>query len=305
MPDPIRARLAALLAERILVLDGAMGTMVQRHELAEADYRGDRFADHPSDLKGNNELLVLTRPDVIAGIHDAYFAAGADVVETNTFNAQRVSQADYGLEALSYELNVAAGRLARGAAEAWTARTPDRPRFVAGAIGPMNKTLSLSPDVNDPTFRAVSFAHVRDAYVEQVHGLLDGGVDVLLVETIFDTLNAKAALLAIEAVQRERGTALPVLISVTITDKSGRTLSGQTVDAFWTSVAHARPLSVGINCALGADDMRPYVEELSSIADTFVSCYPNAGLPNAFGGYDHTPSETSSVLRELAEQGSV
>jgi len=298
-----RSQLEALLRERILLVDGAMGTMVQRHELSEADYRGERFADHGIDLKGNNELLVLTRPDVIAGIHDAYLAAGADLIETNTFNAQRVSQGDYALEALSYELNVAAVRLARAAADAWTARTPERPRFVAGAIGPMNKTLSLSPDVNDPAFRAVSFAAVRDAYAEQVRGLLDGGVDVLLVETIFDTLNAKAALLAIETVQRERGSAVPVLISVTITDKSGRTLSGQTIGAFWTSVAHARPLAVGINCALGAEEMRPYVEELASIADTFVSCYPNAGLPNAFGGYDQTPETMARLLRDFAQEG--
>jgi 5-methyltetrahydrofolate--homocysteine methyltransferase len=303
MSQPIRDRLEELLSERILVLDGAMGTMVQRHELEEADYRGARFAAHPSDVKGNNELLVLTRPDVIAGIHDAYLAAGADVIETNTFNAQRVSQADYAMESLSRELNVEAARLARIAADAWTQRTPDRPRFVAGAIGPMNKTLSLSPDVNDPSFRAVSFEAVRDAYVEQVQGLLDGGVDLFLVETIFDTLNAKAALIAIESVQRERGTDLPILISVTITDRSGRTLSGQTVGAFWTSIAHARPLAVGINCALGAEEMRPYVEELSSIADTFVSCYPNAGLPNAFGGYDQTPAQMARLLRDFAREG--
>ncbi|RIL03917.1 MAG: methionine synthase [Proteobacteria bacterium] len=303
MPATTRDRLTALMRERILLLDGAMGTMVQRHELGEADYRGARFAGHPSDLKGNNDLLVLTRPDVIEGIHGAYLEAGADLIETNTFNAQRVSQADYGLEALARELNVEAARLARRAADAWTARTPDRPRFVAGAIGPMNKTLSLSPDVNDPSFRAIGFAEVRDAYAEQVHGLLDGGVDVLLVETIFDTLNAKAALIAIDAVQRERGTDLPVLISVTITDRSGRTLSGQTVEAFWTSVAHARPLCVGVNCALGAEDMRPYVETLSAIADTFVSVYPNAGLPNAFGGYDETPATMARQLREFAQSG--
>ncbi|MCU0670520.1 MAG: methionine synthase, partial [Myxococcota bacterium] len=303
MSQPIRDRLEELLSERILVLDGAMGTMVQRHELEEADYRGVRFAAHPSDVKGNNELLVLTRPDVIAGIHDAYLAAGADVIETNTFNAQRVSQADYAMESLSHELNVEAARIARIAADAWTQRTPDRPRFVAGAIGPMNKTLSLSPDVNDPSFRAVTFEAVRDAYVEQVQGLLDGGVDLFLVETIFDTLNAKAALIAIESVQRERGTDLPILISVTITDRSGRTLSGQTVGAFWTSIAHARPLAVGINCALGAEEMRPYVEELSSIADTFVSCYPNAGLPNAFGGYDQTPAQMARLLRDFAREG--
>jgi 5-methyltetrahydrofolate--homocysteine methyltransferase len=305
MALPSRERLAALLGARIQVLDGAMGTMVQREGLDEADYRGERFAEHPRDQKGNNELLVLTRPDVIEGIHAAYLDAGADWIETNTFNAQRISQADYGLESLVHELNVAAARLARRAADAATARTPDRPRFVAGAIGPTNKTLSLSPDVNDPAFRAVDFAGVRDAYAEQVRGLLDGGVDALLVETIFDTLNAKAALFAIEAVQRERGTSLPVLISVTITDRSGRTLSGQTLDAFWTSVAHARPLLVGINCALGAAEMRPYVEELSGLADTFVGCYPNAGLPNAFGEYDETPEALARQLGEFARAGFV
>jgi 5-methyltetrahydrofolate--homocysteine methyltransferase len=295
--------LEALLRQRILVLDGAMGTMVQREGLAEADFRGTRFQDHPLDLQGDNDLLVLTRPDLVRGIHEAYLAAGSDLIETATFNATRISQADYGLESVVYELNVEAARLARAAAAAWTARTPERPRFVAGAVGPLSKTLSLSPDVEDPAFRAVSFADVRDAYAEQVRGLVDGGVDALIVETIFDTLNAKAALIAIDDVLREHGIRLPILISVTIVDKSGRTLSGQTLDAFWTSVAHARPLCVGINCALGAADMRPYVEELSRIADTFVSCYPNAGLPNAFGGYDETPEVTARLLREFAEAG--
>jgi 5-methyltetrahydrofolate--homocysteine methyltransferase len=297
------ASLAALLRERILVLDGAMGTMVQQHDLGEADYRGGRFADHPSDLKGNNDLLVLTRPDVIEAIHDAYLAAGADLIETSTFSAQRISQADYGLEAICYELNLEAGRVARRVADAWTKRNPDRPRFVLGALGPTTRTLSLSPDVNDPSFRAVSFEAVRDAYAEQTRGLVDGGVDALLVETIFDTLNAKAALIAIESVCREKRVELPVLISVTITDKSGRTLSGQTVEAFWTSIAHARPLWVGINCSLGAEEMRPYVEELSQVADTFVGCYPNAGLPNAFGGYDQSPAEMAKLLREFAAEG--
>jgi 5-methyltetrahydrofolate--homocysteine methyltransferase len=300
--DPLSS-LEALLRERILLLDGAMGTMIQGYGLGEADYRGERFADHPRDLKGDNELLVLTRPDVIAEIHDAFLAAGSDLIETNSFSSTRISQADYGLEALAYELNREAARLARRAADGWSARTPERPRFVAGAIGPMNKTLSLSPDVNDPTFRAVSFDEVRDAYAEQVRGLVDGGVDALLVETIFDTLNAKAALIAIGEVLAERERDLPVMISVTITDKSGRTLSGQTLDAFWTSVAHARPLSVGLNCSLGAEDMRPYVEELAAIAPTFVSCYPNAGLPNAFGEYDETPPITAHLLREFAEAG--
>jgi 5-methyltetrahydrofolate--homocysteine methyltransferase len=298
-----RPSLEALLRERILLLDGAMGTMVQRHALSETDFRGDRFRDHPRDLQGDNDLLVLTRPDVIHGIHDAYLAAGSDCIETNTFNATRIAQADYALEPICYELNVAAARLARAATDAWTARTPDRPRFALGAIGPLNKTLSLSPDVNDPSFRALSFAEARDAYAEQVRGLVDGGVDALLVETIFDTLNAKAALIAVEQVLAEKGLHLPILISVTITDKSGRTLSGQTVEAFWTSVAHARPLSVGINCALGAEDMRPYMEELSRIADTFTSCYPNAGLPNAFGGYDETPAHMAALLGDFARSG--
>ena len=298
-----RQRLESALRDRILLFDGAMGTMIQRHELGEADFRGERFRDHPCDLQGDNDLLVLTRPDVIRGIHEAYLEAGSDLIETNTFNATALSQADYQLEPLCTELNVAAARLAREAADAWTARTPERPRFVLGAIGPLSKTLSLSPDVNEPAFRAVTFEQVRDAYLEQVRGLVDGGVDALLVETIFDTLNAKVALIAIEQVLAEQQVDLPVLISVTITDKSGRTLSGQTVEAFWASIAHARPLSVGINCALGADDMRPYVEELSRIADTFTSCYPNAGLPNAFGGYDETPEHMAALLGDFAAQG--
>jgi 5-methyltetrahydrofolate--homocysteine methyltransferase len=290
---------------RILVLDGAMGTMIQRYGLGESDYRGARFRDHPSDVKGNNELLVLTRPDVIREIHEAYLEAGADLVETNTFNAQRVSQAEYGLEAIAYELNVAAARIAREAAERWSARTPDRPRLVAGAIGPMNKTLSMSPKVDDASFRAVTFDQVRDAYAEQVRGLLDGGVDLLLVETIFDTLNAKAALVAIDEEQGRRGERLPILISVTITDASGRTLSGQTVDAFWTSVRHARPWSVGVNCALGATQMRPHVETLARIADTRVSCYPNAGLPDPLSptGFPEDPPTTAGLLRSFAEAG--
>jgi 5-methyltetrahydrofolate--homocysteine methyltransferase len=297
------ARLEDLLSERILLLDGAMGTMIQRHELDEPDFRGERFRDHPRDLCGDNDLLVLTRPDVIRGIHDAYLEVGSDLIETNTFNSTRISQADYALEPLAYELNVAAARLARESADAWTARTPERPRFVLGAIGPLNKTLSLSPDVNDPAFRALSFAEARDAYAEQVRGLVAGGVDGLLVETIFDTLNAKAALIAIEHVFAECGRRLPLLLSVTVTDRSGRTLSGQTIEAFWTSVAHARPLSVGINCSLGAEDMRPYLEELSRIADTHVSCYPNAGLPNAFGGYDQSPERMAGLLYEFAAAG--
>ncbi len=303
MPTDTLARLEALLSRRILILDGAMGTMIQRRKLGDADYRGDRFRDHPHEVKGDNELLVLTRPDVIREIHEEYLAAGSDVIETNTFNSNAISQADYHMQALAPELNVAAARLAREAAATWTARTPDRPRFVAGAIGPTNRTLSISPDVNDPAFRAVAFDEIRDAYAVQVRGLLDGGVDLLLVETIFDTLNAKAALVAIDEVFEERGVRIPVMISVTITDRSGRTLSGQTIDAFHTSIAHAKPLAVGINCALGAREMRPYLAELAALTPSYVSCYPNAGLPNAFGGYDQLPDETGALLREFGESG--
>ena len=301
----VRARLEALLDERILILDGAMGTMIQRHGLDEAAFRGERFAGHGQDLKGNNDLLVLTRPDVIGGIHHAYFEAGSDIVETNTFSSTAIAQSDYGLEGLARELNVEAARLAKAAADDWTRRTPDRPRFVAGAIGPTNRTLSISPDVNDPGLRASTFDAMRDAYAEQARGLLDGGCDMLFVETIFDTLNAKAALVAIQDVFDARGAAVPLMISVTVTDRSGRTLSGQTIDAFYVSIRHARPLSVGINCALGARDMRPYLAELAAIAECRVSCYPNAGLPNAFGEYDETPDETARLLGEFAESGLV
>ena len=297
--------LATLLSDRILVLDGAMGTMIQRRGLDEADFRGTRFATHGRDLKGDNDLLVLTRPDVIGDIHDAYLAAGADIIETCTFNGTSIAQADYGLESIVHELNVAAARVARRAADDWTARTPDRPRFVVGSIGPMNKTLSLSPDVNDPAFRAVTFDQVREAYAEQIRGLIEGGCDALLIETIFDTLNAKAAIVAALDVFDDTGVTLPLLISVTITDRSGRTLSGQTVDAFWASVRHARPLAVGVNCALGAREMRPYIAELARIADTAVSCYPNAGLPNAFGQYDEQPAETAALIGEFAAAGLV
>ncbi len=297
------ARLRELFERRIVLLDGAMGTMVQRHELEEADFRGDRFRDHPIDLKGNNDLLVLTKPEVVEGIHHAFLEAGADVVETDTFNATSVSQADYGLEDLAREINREAARLATRVAEEWTRRTPERPRFVAGALGPTSKTLSISPDVNDPGARALTFDELRDAYADQVRGLLEGGVDLLLVETIFDTLNAKAALVAIEEVFEELGRRLPIWISVTITDQSGRTLSGQTVEAFWTSVEHARPICVGVNCALGAKEMRPHVETLSQIADCWVHAYPNAGLPNAFGDYDEQPETTAALLREFAESG--
>ena len=285
-------KLHDILARRILLLDGAMGTMIQQRRLTESDFRGDRFKDHARDLKGNNDVLVLTRPDVIGGIHREYLAAGSDVIETNTFNAQAISQADYGLEAFGYELNAAAAKLAREAADEWTARTPDRPRFVAGAMGPTNKILSISPDVNNPAFRNMTFDELKNAYADQVRGLIDGGVDLILVETIVDTLNAKAAIVAIEEVFESRAesfTRPPLMISATVTDKSGRTLSGQTIDAFRVSIAHARPFSVGVNCALGASDMRPYVQELARVASCYVSCYPNAGLPNAFGEYRRAP----------------
>jgi 5-methyltetrahydrofolate--homocysteine methyltransferase len=288
---------------RILVLDGAMGTMIQRHNLSEADFRGARFADHAQDLRGDNDLLVLTRPDIVRGVHDAYLAAGADIIETNTFNGTAISQADYRLEALAYELNVEGARLAREAAAAWTAKTPDKPRFVAGAIGPTNRTLSISPDVNNPAYRALTFDQLRDAYKDQVRGLMDGGCDALLIETIFDTLNAKAAIVACEEVFESRGARLPIMISVTITDNSGRTLSGQTIEAFWIAIRHARPFSVGINCALGAAQMRPYLADLAAVATTLVSCYPNAGLPNAFGEYDEQPATTAGILREFAAAG--
>ena len=299
--DATTARLKKLLEQRIVFFDGAMGTMIQRAGLGEADFRGDRFVDHPSSLQGNNDLLVLTRPDVIRGIHEEYLDAGADIIETNTFNSNAFSQADYDLQEVVYELNVAAARLAKEA----TASRSDRDCYVAGAIGPLSKTLSLSPDVDDPGYRALTFDEAREAYAEQVHGLLDGGVDLLLVETIFDTLNAKAALCAIEDVFQEKGVRLPIVISVTIVDKSGRTLSGQTVEAFYLSIEHARPLAVGINCSLGAEEMRPFLKELAGVADCYVHCYPNAGLPNAFGGYDQTPERMSELLRGFAVDGMI
>ena len=298
-------RLHALLSTRILLLDGAMGTMIQRHRLNEEDFRGDRFRGHAHDLKGNGDVLILTRPDVIGGVHREYLAAGADIIETNTFSSTAIAQADYGLDALVYELNVEGARLARAAADDWSARTPDRPRFVAGAMGPTNRTLSISPDVDNPAARAVTFDQVRDAYREQVRGLIDGGADLLLLETIFDTLNAKAAIAAVLEVFEERGVELPLMLSATITDRSGRTLSGQMLDAFYVSVRHARPFSVGLNCALGAEQMRPYLAELARIADCHVTCYPNAGLPNAFGEYDELPPDTARLLRDFAESGFV
>ena len=303
LESPSFAPLRELFEQRIAVLDGAMGSMIQTYGLEEADFRGSLLRDHPHDLKGNNDLLCLTRPDVIEGIHSAYFAAGADMVETNTFNSTSISQSDYKTESLVPTINAAAVRLARQAARRAEEATPGRRCFVAGAIGPMNRTLSLSPDVNRPDFRAVTWDQVVAAYDEQARALVGAGVDALLIETIFDTLNAKAALFATEGVFEELGIRLPVMISVTITDASGRTLSGQTVEAFYASIAHARPFSVGINCALGGKAMRPYIEDLSGIAPCFVTCYPNAGLPNAFGGYDESPADMAAVLGEFAANG--
>jgi 5-methyltetrahydrofolate--homocysteine methyltransferase len=299
------ARLPGLLGERILVLDGAMGTMIQRHELDESGFRGERFADHPRDLRGANDLLSLTQPQIVAGIHRAYLDAGADIISTNTFNATAISMADYGLEAVVEEMNHAAAALARGTADEAEAKEPSRPRFVAGSLGPTNRTASLSPDVNDPGARSVTFDQLVAAYAEAARGLIRGGADLLLIETIFDTLNAKAAIFAVETLFDELGERLPVMISGTITDASGRTLSGQTVGAFWNSVRHARPLTIGLNCALGARLLRPYLQELSRIADVPISAYPNAGLPNSFGGYDEQPAETSGVLGELAQAGAL
>jgi len=303
-PDATAA-LTAALRQRILVLDGAMGTLIQRHQLSEADFRGSRFADWSSDVRGNNDLLSLTQPDIIAGIHRAYLEAGADLVETNTFNAQAISLADYDMSELAYEMNVAAASLARRECDAMQARTPDRPRWVLGSLGPTNRTASISPDVNDPGARNVTFDQLVEAYHEQARGLVDGGADALLIETIFDTLNAKAAIFALETLFEEQGRRWPVLISGTITDASGRTLSGQVTEAFWNSVRHARPLALGLNCALGAEELRPYLAELARLADCFVSAHPNAGLPNAFGEYDETPGHMGGVVGEFAASGLV
>ncbi len=297
--------LKAAAGERILVLDGSWGVMIQRHGLTEADFRGERFADHPLHVKGDNDLLCLTKPDLVRDLHDAYFEAGADIAETNTFNATAISQADYGLQGAVRDINLAAARLARESADRWTGETPKKPRFVAGAIGPMSRTLSMSPDVNDPGARTVTFDEVHQAYLEQARALHEGGVDLFVVETIFDTLNAKAAIKAILDLADEGLAPLPLWISGTITDRSGRTLSGQTVEAFWTSVRHARPFAVGFNCALGADLLRPHIAELARIADTLVAGYPNAGLPNAFGEYDEQPCETAEQLGEWAASGLV
>ncbi|MEO7757376.1 MAG: homocysteine S-methyltransferase family protein, partial [Dokdonella sp.] len=316
-PKRVQALFDAL-AQRILVIDGAMGTMVQSYRLEEDDYRGERFAEgfdrehEPSrdavkqpghDLKGNNDLLTLTRPDVIGAIHTAYLEAGADLLETNTFNATSISQADYHLEHVVYELNREGARLARACCDAIELKTPEKPRFVIGVLGPTSRTASISPDVNDPGFRNTNFDELRVAYREATSGLIDGGADTIMVETIFDTLNAKAALFAVEEIFEERGGRLPVMISGTITDLSGRTLSGQTAEAFYASVAHGRPLSVGLNCALGAKELRQYVDVLAQVADGFVSAHPNAGLPNAFGEYDETPEDMAGLIGEFARSG--
>jgi 5-methyltetrahydrofolate--homocysteine methyltransferase len=298
--------LPGILAQRIAILDGAMGTMIQRFKLSEEQYRGERFKDFAHDVKGNNELLSLTRPDVIADIHEGYLAAGADIIETNTFGATTIAQADYGMEHLAREMNLESAKIARAACDKFS--TPTKPRFVAGALGPTPKTASISPDVNDPGARNVDFETLRAAYYEQTEALVEGGADLLLVETIFDTLNAKAALFAVDEYFEKSGQRLPLIISGTVTDASGRILSGQTVTAFWYSVRHAQPLAIGLNCALGAALMRPYIQELARVApDTFISCYPNAGLPNPMAetGFDETPDVTSRLLREFAAEGLV
>jgi 5-methyltetrahydrofolate--homocysteine methyltransferase len=304
--DPNRVEsLLDALSERILLLDGAMGTMIQGEPLEEDDFRGDRFADHPSDLKGNNDLLVLTRPDLIKNIHKEFLDVGCDFVETNTFNANRISQADYALEELAAELNLEAAKLARAACDEAEKKTPDRPRFVVGTLGPTNRTASISPDVSNPGYRAVTFDDLVATYTEAIRGLLDGGADLLMVETIFDTLNAKAAIFAIEEEFDRRGARWPVLISGTITDASGRTLSGQTPEAFYHSVRHAEPFGIGFNCALGADQLKKHIQDLARVSECLVTAHPNAGLPNEFGEYDQSPEEMADIVRTYAEEGLV
>jgi 5-methyltetrahydrofolate--homocysteine methyltransferase len=304
-PSETERRLRALAAKRILVIDGAMGTMIQRFRLSEEDFRGDRFKDWPRDLKGNNDLLSITRPDVIYDIHSQYLDAGADILETNTFSSTFVAQADYGMEELAYELNLESAKIARRACDAAEAKDPSRPRFVAGALGPTNRTASISPDVNNPGFRAITFDDLRRAYAEAVRGQIDGGADLILIETVFDTLNAKAALFATEEVFEEKGVRLPISVSGTITDLSGRTLSGQTAEAFWYSVRHAGLLSIGLNCALGAREMRAHIADLARVSDTLVCAYPNAGLPNEFGEYDESPEAMAELVGEFARSGLV
>ena len=299
------AKLKEIAKQRILILDGSWGVMIQKRKLDEADYRGERFAQHNGQLKGNNDLLCLTRPDIVTELHDAYYGAGADISETNTFSATSIAQADYELESAVRDINLAGARLARAAADRWTEKEPHKPRFVAGSIGPLNKMLSMSSDVNDPGARSVTFEEVYRAYREQMIALHEGGVDLFLIETITDTMNCKAAIKAIMDLEDEGYEPLPIWISGTITDRSGRTLSGQTVEAFWNSVKHAKPFAVGLNCALGAELMRPHIAELARVAETLVSAYPNAGLPNAFGEYDEEPHQTGHELHEWAEQGLV
>ncbi len=300
---PAFAALDKAARERILIIDGAMGTMIQKRKPTEEDYRGERFKDWNSDIQGNNDLLVLTQPEMIREIHEEYLEAGADILETNTFNAQRISMADYHMEDLAYEMNVEAARIARVAADKYNKLTPEKPRFVAGAVGPTNRTASLSPDVNNPGYRNVNFDTLREAYKEQVKGLIEGGADIILIETIFDTLNAKAAGYATLEAFDEMGIELPIMLSGTITDRSGRTLSGQTGEAFWYSMRHLKPFSVGLNCALGAELMRPYVADLAKVANVRVSAYPNAGLPNEMGEYDQSPDEMACLLEPWAEEG--
>ncbi len=292
--------LKTILAERIMLLDGAMGTMIQRHTLEEEDFRGEHFKDHPSPLKGDNDLLSITRPEIIESIHDAYFEVGADFATTNSFNGTTIAQADYSLEAAVYDINFHAAQCARRSADKWTLKTPEQPRFVVGALGPTNRTASLSPDVNDPGMRLVTFDELRIAYKQAANALLDGGADILMIETVFDSLNAKAALFAVDEVREERGD-MPVMVSGTITDASGRTLSGQTPEAFWVSMAHGDLMSIGLNCALGADDLLPYIKRIDAQATTFVSAHPNAGLPNEFGEYDQTPEMMVDQLKPFVE----
>ncbi|MEZ5757994.1 MAG: homocysteine S-methyltransferase family protein [Emcibacteraceae bacterium] len=297
------ALLKRALASRILVLDGAMGTMIQSFKLGEEDFRGELFKSKTKDIKGNNDILAMTKPDLIYGIHKKFLEAGADIIETNSFNATSISQADYDMEDVICDLNVACAKVARKAADEFTAKTPDKPRFVAGVLGPTSRTASLSPDVNDPAFRNVSFDELVESYKEATRGLIDGGVDIILIETIFDTLNAKAAIFAVQSVYEEKNVDLPIMISGTITDASGRTLSGQTAEAFWYSIRHANPISVGFNCALGAKELRRHVVALSKVAETAVSAHPNAGLPNEMGEYDESPEEMKAQLKEWAESG--
>lgn len=299
----MKNKIEKILKERILVLDGAMGTMIQRYKLNEQDFRGNIYKDHPHDLQGNNDLLSISRPDIITEIHQAYFDAGADIVETNTFNANKISQADYNLESEVYKINYEAAQLARKVADEFTAKNPEKPRFVAGSIGPTNKTASISPDVNDPGYRGVSFDELVEAYKEQAKALIDGGADIMLVETIFDTLNAKAALFALMDLYETIGRELPIMVSGTITDASGRTLSGQTTEAFLISISHASLLSIGLNCALGAKELRPYLQVMSDKSDFFVSAHPNAGLPNEFGEYDQSPEQMASQIEVFLKEG--